>query len=86
MVSGLKRALENDNERYGHVSKVVRKYMRTYVTSIFLIKGAERKIREMEMQVKREADSINKRTLGEEERPQLEEQFRLFSASRRKAG
>jgi hypothetical protein len=66
MVSGLKRALENDTERYGHVSKVARKYMRTYVTSIFLIKGAERKIKEMEMQVKREGDSINKRTLSEE--------------------
>jgi len=40
MVSGLKRALENDGERYKHVSKVARKYMRVYVTSIFLIKGA----------------------------------------------
>jgi hypothetical protein len=70
MVSGLKRALENDSERYRHISKVARKYMRVYVTSIFLIKGAERKIKEMEMQVKREADLVNKRIMPEEDRSQ----------------
>ena len=53
VVDGLRRALELVPDRYVHVSKVTRKIMREYLGSIFLVKTAERKIKEMEMQEKR---------------------------------
>lgn len=36
--------------------------MRAYVLSIYLIKGAERKIKEQEVQLKKELDGKGKRT------------------------
>lgn len=46
VTNGLARAMENDKD-YHVIRKVVDKYMRDFVTSIFLIKAAERKIKEV---------------------------------------
>lgn len=50
MVSGLRRALETVPHRYSHISKLAKKIMREYLGSIYQLKTAERKIKEMEMQ------------------------------------
>jgi hypothetical protein len=42
---GLKRTLENTPERYELVSKVAKKCIRNYISSIYLVKAAERKIK-----------------------------------------
>lgn len=56
-------------KRYSHISKLARKILREYVGSIFLIKAAERKIKEMEMIQRRNAERSRslKRPLENEE-------------------
>lgn len=49
VVEGLRRSIEVSIDRYGHISKLARQILREYVGSIFLVKTAERKIKEMEM-------------------------------------
>lgn len=63
-VDGLRRALQNNPQEYRQIGKIVRKYLRDYVPSIYLLKKAEKKIREMEMAVRRGEES-GKRVLGE---------------------
>lgn len=46
VTNGLARAMENDTN-YSLIRNIVDKYMRDFVTSIFLIKAAERKIKEV---------------------------------------
>ena len=53
LVNGLSRALETVPDRYAHISKLSRKIMREYVGSIYSVKTAERKIKEMEMRQRR---------------------------------
>jgi hypothetical protein len=53
VVEGLRRALQTLPERYSHINKLARKIMREYVGSIFSVKTAERKIKEMEMSERR---------------------------------
>jgi hypothetical protein len=77
--------MENTPDRYKHVSKVARKYLRNYITSIFLIKGAERKIKEMEIQVKKSIDLISKRPPPAEEMLEAYEQVPLYSPVKRRA-
>jgi hypothetical protein len=72
VVEGLRRALQNAPEEYRQVGKVARKYLRDYVPSIYLLKKAEKKIREMEMEARRESTG-GKRVLPEEERVGFEE-------------
>lgn len=76
--------MENTPDRYKHVSKVARKYLRNYITSIFLIKGAERKIKEMEIQVKKNIDLVNRRPAPAEEAEPFE-QVPLYSPAKRRA-
>jgi hypothetical protein len=54
LVNGLRRALETSPERYSHISKLANKIMREYLGSIYAIKTAERKIKEMETYFRRE--------------------------------
>jgi hypothetical protein len=49
IVDGLKRALENSPESYKQINKIAKKYLRDYVPSIYLLKKAEKKIKEMEI-------------------------------------
>jgi hypothetical protein len=40
LILGLKRTRENCEDRYGFICKMAKKYLRSYVGSIFLVKGA----------------------------------------------
>lgn len=54
MLLGLKKAYETLSEKeYKRVKKVANFHMRSYIFSIYLIKGAERKIKEQELQLKK---------------------------------
>lgn len=47
MLHGLKKAYESNNKKeYQRIKKVANFHMRAYIPSIYLIKGAERKIKE----------------------------------------
>lgn len=47
LLLGLKKAYEAENSKeYQRIKKVANFHMRAYVTSIYLIKGAERKVKE----------------------------------------
>ena len=59
VTNGLARAMENDRD-YHVVRKVVDKYMRDFVTSIFLIKAAERKIKEVEIRTKKNLTTLKR--------------------------
>lgn len=61
MVDGLRRAFENMPDSYRQINKIAKKYMRDYVPSIFLLKKAERKIKEMEIQSRKGPETNNKR-------------------------
>ena len=65
VVEGLRRAKETLPFRYSHISKLARKIMRDYVGTIYSVKTAERKIREMEMNYRRESQQSFKRDRGE---------------------
>jgi hypothetical protein len=46
VTTGIRRVIENENEkRVKIVKKVVNKMVRDYVTSIYLVKAAERRIK-----------------------------------------
>ncbi|CAM6000900.1 unnamed protein product [Sphagnum balticum] len=64
--------MENYPDRYAHISRLARKHIRNYITSIFLVKGAERKIKEMEILTRRTLEQVQKRVLEEEDRAQLD--------------
>jgi hypothetical protein len=38
--NGLLRAIDNYSDRYKTIRKIVNKYMRDYITSIYLVKAA----------------------------------------------
>ena len=59
VTNGLARAMENGRD-YHVVRKVVDKYMRDFVTSIFLIKAAERKIKEVEIKAKKNLSTLKR--------------------------
>ena len=61
LVDGLRRAFENAPESYRQINKIAKKYLRDYVPSIFLLKKAEKKIKEMEIHSRKEPET-NKRT------------------------
>lgn len=51
---GLKKAYESQTSKeYLRIKKVANFHMRAYVTSIYLIKGAERKLKEQEFLLKK---------------------------------
>ena len=46
VTNGLSRALENSStEKYKIIRKIVNKQMRDYITSIYLVKAAERRVK-----------------------------------------
>jgi hypothetical protein len=60
--SGLRRAMENTPERYELIQKVALKNLRVYVNSIYLVKGAEKKIKEIEIEFKKKGTDPHKRS------------------------
>jgi lysyl-tRNA synthetase class I len=81
VVDGLRRAMQNSPQDYRQIAKIARKYLRDYVPSIYLLKKAEKKIREMEMATRREETLGSKRLLEEEERVGCEER-KAFSPTK----
>lgn len=57
LVDGLRRAFENVPDSYRQINKIAKKYLRDYVPSIFLLKKAEKKIKEMEIQSRKEPET-----------------------------
>ncbi len=58
VVSGVRRAIENEEDKRVKVlKKVVNKMVRDYVTSIYLVKAAERRIKEVEFKIYRNQQS-----------------------------
>lgn len=60
LVDGLRRAFENVPDSYRQINKIAKKYLRDYVLSIFLLKKAEKKIKEMEIQSRKEPETYKR--------------------------
>lgn len=58
IVDGLRRAIENGVENYKQVNKISKKYLRDYIPSIYLLKKAEKKIKEMEIQTNKNKEQL----------------------------
>ena len=71
-IEGLRRAYLNLPDDYRQLAKIVRKHLRDYIPSIYLLKRAEKRIREMEMAVRKEGTG-GKRVLTEQERVGFED-------------
>jgi hypothetical protein len=48
--NGLGRAFDNTPEKYKSLKKIVQKYLRDYIVSIYSIKASEKRIKESELQ------------------------------------
>ena len=54
ILDGLIRALKTVPDRYGFICKLAKKHLRDYVANIFLLKRAEKNIKDNELKIKRE--------------------------------
>ncbi len=53
LCNGLARAFDNAPEKYKSLKKIAQKYLRDYITSIYSIKAAEKRIKETELQAQK---------------------------------
>jgi len=60
LCNGLGRAIDNTPDKFKTLRKIAQKYLRDYITSIYSIKAAEKKIKETEINALKRNDSLKR--------------------------